>query len=72
MYNGNEQGALSFDVDNSIASLLGFRKVVYKPGKYASQKIIDIMDYSTNIIRCNLFLVLRIMAITQISYIPLL
>ena len=27
-----EQGALSFDVENSIASLLGLRKVVYKAG----------------------------------------
>ena len=27
-----KQRALRFDVDNSIASLLGFRKVVYKPG----------------------------------------
>ena len=42
-----KQGALSFDVDKSIASLLGFRKVVYKPGKYTSQKIIDIMGFIT-------------------------
>ena len=27
-----KQRALRFDVDNSIASLLGYRKVVYKPG----------------------------------------
>ena len=38
-----KQGALGFDVENSIASLLGFRKVVYKKGKYKSQKIVDIM-----------------------------
>ena len=25
-----KQGALSFDIENSIASLLGFRKIVYK------------------------------------------
>ena len=49
-----KQRALSFDVDNSIASLLGFRKVVYKPGKYTSQKIIDIMGFSTINIHCNL------------------
>ena len=28
-----KQGALSFDVENSIAPLLGFRKIVYKKGK---------------------------------------
>ena len=38
-----KQGALSFDVENSIAPLLGFRKTVYKQGKYTSQKIVDIM-----------------------------
>ena len=49
-----KQGALSFDVDDSIASLLGFRKVVYKPGKYTSPKIINIMGFNTNNIYCNL------------------
>ena len=48
-----KQGALSFDVENSIASLLGIRKVVHKQGKYTSQKIIDIMGFSTNNIHCN-------------------
>ena len=33
-----KQGARSIDVDNSIASLLGFRKVVYKSAKYTTQK----------------------------------
>ena len=32
-----KQGALSFDVENSIAPLLGFRKVVYKAGIHTSQ-----------------------------------
>ena len=49
-----KQGAISFNVENSIASLLGFRKIVYKRGKYASQKIIDIMGFSTINIHCNL------------------
>ena len=48
-----KQGAISFDVENSIASLLGFRKAVYKQGKYTSQKIVDIMGFSTINIRCN-------------------
>ena len=33
-----KQGALSFDVENSIGSLLGFRKVLYRAGTYTSQK----------------------------------
>ena len=49
-----EQGALSFDVDNSIAPLLGFGKIVYKQAKYTSQKIIDIMRFSTINIHCNI------------------
>ena len=48
-----KQGAISFDVENSIAPLLGFRKVVYKQGKYTSQKIVDIMGFSTINIHCN-------------------
>ena len=46
-------GAISFDVENSIASLLGFRKAVYKQGKYTSQKIVDIMGFSTINIHFN-------------------
>ena len=48
-----KQGALSSDAENSIASLLGFRKIVYKQGKYTSQKIIDIMGFSNINIHCN-------------------
>ena len=48
-----KRGALSFDIENSIASLLGFRKIVYKKGKYKSQKIIDIMGFNNiNILIC--------------------
>ena len=28
-----KQGALSFDIENSLASLLGFRKIIYKKGR---------------------------------------
>ena len=48
------QGALSFDIENSIASLLGFRKIVYKKGKYKSQKIVDIMGFNNINIHCNI------------------
>ena len=46
-------GTISFDLANSIASLLGFRKAVYKQGKYTSRKIVDIMGFSTINIHCN-------------------
>ena len=48
-----KQGAINFDIENSIAPLLGFRKIVYEQGKYTSQKIIDIMGFSTINIYCN-------------------
>ena len=48
-----KQGALSFDIENSLASLLGFRKIIYKKGRYKSQKIIEIMGFSTINIHCN-------------------
>ena len=48
-----KQIALSFDIENSLASLLGFRKIIYKKGRYKSQKIIDIMGFSTINIHCN-------------------
>ena len=48
-----KQGAINFDVENSIASLIGFRKAVYEQGKYSSQKIVDNMGFSTLNIHCN-------------------
>ena len=47
-----KQGAINFDIENSIAPLLGFRKIVYEQGKYTSQKIVD-MGFSTINIHCN-------------------
>ena len=48
MFNGNKTG-----VENSIASLLGFRKIVHEKGKYRPQKIVDFMGFSTINIHCN-------------------
>ena len=42
-----KQGAINFDIENSIAPLLGFRKIVYEQGKYTSQNIVYIMGFST-------------------------
>ena len=48
-----KQGAINSEIESSIAPLLGFGKIVYKKGKYTSQKIVDIMGFSTNNIHCN-------------------
>ena len=48
-----KQGAINFDIKNSTAPLLGFRKIVYEQGKYTSQKIVDIMGFSTINIHYN-------------------
>ena len=48
-----KQVAINFDIENSIAPLLGFRKIVYKKSKYTSQKIVDIMGFSTINIHYN-------------------
>ena len=49
-----KQGVLSFDAENSIGSLLGFRKVLYRAGTYTSQKVVDIMGFNTIIIHCSI------------------
>ena len=64
-----EQGVINFDVENSAASLLKFDKQMFSRGKYTTNKIIDIMDFNTIIIHCNLEL--RIMVKIQIYYILL-
>ena len=48
-----KQGAINFDIENSIALLLRFREIVYEQGKYTSQNIFDIMGFSTINIHCN-------------------
>ena len=48
------QGVIKFDVENSVASLLGFDKQIYSRGKYTTNKIIDIMGFNTINIHCNI------------------
>ena len=67
-----KQGAINFDIENSIAPLLGFRKIVYEQGKYTSQKIVDFKGFSTINIHCNVIFGVKIMGITQTYYIRLL
>ena len=48
-----KQGAINFDIENSIAPLQGFRKILYEQVKCTSQKIVDIMGFITINIHCN-------------------
>ena len=53
MFNGKKRGSFNLDIENSKAPLLGFRKIVYEQVNYTSQKIIDIMGFSTIKIHCK-------------------
>ena len=48
-----KEGALSFDVENSFASLLEIRKILYKTGKHTAQKVVDSKGFNTINIHCN-------------------
>ena len=48
-----KQNSINFDIEKSLAALIGFRKIIYKQGKYTSQKLIDIIGFSTINNRCN-------------------
>ena len=48
-----KEGAFSFDIDNSLASLLGFTKILFNAGKPTTQKPADIMGFNPNNIHCN-------------------
>ena len=48
------QGVIISDVENSVASLLGFDKQISSRGKYTTNKIIDIMGFNTINIHCNI------------------
>ena len=63
-----KQGLLIIDVENSIGSLLGFRKVLYRTGTYTSQKIVDIMGFKQLIFIVILYLELKILVKIQIYY----
>ena len=64
-----KQGALSFDVDNSIASLLGFRKVCINQISIHLKRLLILWVLVLLTFTVMLYLVLKIMVITQIYYI---
>ena len=46
------QSVLSFDLDDSIPSLLGLKKQEYLFGKFTASRIVDIMGFITINIHC--------------------
>ena len=66
-----KQGALSFDLENSIASLLGFRKIVYKRENINIRKLLILWVSIILTFIAILYLELKIMLKIQIYYILL-
>ena len=46
---------LSFDVPNSLSSVLGFKQdIVYGVGRHASEKLVNIMSVNSILVHCNI------------------
>ena len=46
---------VSFDVSNSLASVLGFKKViVYGVGRHPSERLVNIMSVNSILVHCNI------------------
>ena len=46
---------VSFDVPNSIASVLGFKQdIVYGVGRHASEKLVNITSVNSILVHCNI------------------
>ena len=45
---------VSFDVQNSLTSVLGFNKSIYGVGRHASEQLVNIMSVNSILIHCNI------------------
>ena len=45
---------VSFDVSNSLASVLGFKRSIYGFGRHASKNLVNIMSVNTILVHCNI------------------
>ena len=45
---------VSFDVPNSLASVLGFNKSTYGGGRHASEQLVNIMSVNSILVHCNI------------------
>ena len=53
----NDAGAklkVSFDVPNSLASVLGFNRSTYGVGRHASEQLVNIMSVNSTLVHCNI------------------
>ena len=48
-----KRGVNKFDVENSLGSLLGFDKYIYRANKHTENKNVDIMGSNTINLHCN-------------------
>ena len=44
---------VSFDVPNSLASVLGFKRSIYNAGRHASENLVNIMSVNSILVHCN-------------------
>ena len=45
---------VSFDVPNSLASVLGFQRSIYGVGRHASENLVNIMTVTSILVHCNI------------------
>ena len=45
---------VSFDVPNSIASVIGFKRSIYGVGRHASENLVNIMSVNSILVHCNI------------------
>ena len=46
---------VSFDIPNSLASVLGFNRSTYGVGHHASEQLVNIMSVNSILVYCNIF-----------------
>ena len=49
-----EKCKVSFDVPNSLASVLGFNRSIYGVGRHASENLVNIMSVNSILVHCNI------------------
>ena len=45
---------VSFDVPNSLASVLDFKRSIYGVGRHASERLVNIMSVNAMLVHCNI------------------
>ena len=45
---------VSFDVPNSLTSVLGFKRNIYGVGRHASENLVNIMSVNSILVHCNI------------------